>query len=104
MQRFKKSKPRLMLQISDDSKNARNKETTIKIKANKRLQASKNTPTPNLSEIIKQQTMINSRLRQELLHEYQKQTPVLYFSKRASEILRQAIIKFQRLKTEINNY
>jgi len=112
MLRFKKSKPRLTLQIDGPPtptplgfENARNKETTVKIEAtNERIQASKTAPTPSLSEIIEQQTRINSRLRQELLREHQKQAPVLYFSERASEILRQAIIKFQRLQTEMDTY
>jgi hypothetical protein len=112
MHRFKKSKQHLTLQIDGpptptplDFENARNKETTAKIEAtNERLQASKTAPTPSLSESIEQQTRVNGRLRQQLLQEHQKQAPVLYFSERGSEILRQAIIKFQRLQAEMDTY
>ncbi|PVH69549.1 hypothetical protein DL98DRAFT_438878 [Cadophora sp. DSE1049] len=48
---------------------ARNKGTFVAIEAtNKSLQASKSDLTPSFSEIIKQKTKENSRLREQLAH------------------------------------
>lgn len=84
---------------------ARNRGTTIAIEAtNESLQASKNDPTPSLSEMIEQTTRENGRLREELAHLQKKQGPNTFLLDKVTFVMKeleQAVIEYYRLEAII---
>ncbi|KAH8799650.1 hypothetical protein F5884DRAFT_810764 [Xylogone sp. PMI_703] len=86
---------------------ARNKGTSVAIEAtNESLQASKDDPTPSLSEMIEQKTRENGRLRQELAYLQRKQGASVFLTEKVNlviEELYQAVMEHQRLETTIED-
>ncbi|KAI9855643.1 MAG: hypothetical protein M1813_009689 [Trichoglossum hirsutum] len=90
-----------------DVKIAHNEGSSVAIEATKeRLQASKNIPTPSLSQIIEQKTWENGQLRQELAYQHRKHGAGMYFLEEVRSVvvnLQQVIINFQKLQEEIED-
>ncbi len=90
-----------------DAEIARNGGSSIAIETTKeRSQASKNFPTPSLSQIIEQRTWENGQLRQELLYEQRRHGASMYLVeevKIAVKSLQQALMDFQQIHKEVEN-
>ena len=78
--------------------------STVAIDATQhRLQAAKERPTPSFSQIIKQRTYENGRLRQELAYFEKKHTAAIYLQQDVQyvgEFLQETLANFQRLNAE----
>ena len=69
-----------------------------------KLQASKEMPTPSLSQMIEQLTRENGYLRQELAYQYKMRDASMYLleeTKFVFERLRMAVITFRKVQKEI---
>ncbi|GAB1319508.1 BZIP domain-containing protein [Madurella fahalii] len=88
-----------------DTEIARHQGSSVAIEATpERLQASKNLPTPSLSQIIEQRTWENGRLRQELAYQQRRNGASMYLLeevKNAVDSLQQALVNFQKLSKEL---